>query len=350
MVLLMANIKVKNIYYMLTYAFRVLHEEKYRNIETEEFEYVSDLLAAIFCKGISSQVKRGLGKDYMQRRETLHSPKGKIEIAVSIKEQTMRSRKLACIYDSYEENTYLNQILKSTMYCLLRSDEVKQERKKSLKKLMLYFDDVDVIGLKNVHWKGIQYSKNNVTYKMLISICYLIVQGLLLSEEQGNIKMSKYVDDRQMYALYEKFVLAYYRKHYPELHPMPSGVDWNEDNGYFELLPVMKTDITLKYRGKVTIIDTKFYGKMLQSNQLYGSKTLHSDNMYQIFTYVKNKDINHDGSVSGVLLYAKTEDEEALDKTYVMSGNRISVKSLDLSQDFSLIKGRLDEVVKEMLE
>lgn len=346
----MANIKVKNIYYMLTYAFRVLHEENYRNIGTEEFEYVSDLLAAILCKGIASQVKRGLGKDYMQRRETLHSPKGKIEIAVSIKEQTMRSRKLSCIYDSYEENTYLNQILKSIMYCLLRSDEVKPERKKSLKKLMLYFDNVNMIGLKNVHWKGIQYSKNNLTYKMLISMCYLIVQGLLLSEEKGNIKMSKYVDDRQMHVLYEKFVLAYYQKHYPELHPMPSEVDWNEDEGYFELLPMMKTDITLKYRGKVTIIDTKFYGRMLQYNQLYGSKTLHSGNLYQIFTYVKNKDIKHDGSVSGVLLYAKTEDEEALDKTYVMSGNRISVKSLDLSQDFNMIKGRLDEVAKGMLE
>ena len=220
----MANIKVKNIYYMLTYAFKVLHEENYQNIETEEFEYVSDLLAAILCKGISSQVKRGLGKDYKQCRETLHSPKGKIEIAVSIKEQTMRSCKLSSIYDSYEENTYLNQILKSTMYCLLRSDEVKPERKKSLKKLMLYFDNVNMIRLKNVRWKGIQYSKNNMTYKMLISICYLVVQGLLLSEENGSIKMSKYMDDRQMYALYEKFVLAYYRKHFPELHPMPSRV------------------------------------------------------------------------------------------------------------------------------
>lgn len=346
----MANIKVKNIYYMLTYAFSVLHEEKYRNMETEEFAYVSDLLAAILCKGVSSQVKRGLGKEYMQHRETLHSPKGKIEIAASIKEQTMCSCKLACVYDSYEENTYLNQILKSTMYCLLRSGEVKPERKKSLKKLMLYFDNVDIIELKHVHWKGIPYYKNNITYKMLISICYLVVQGLLLSEEKGNIKMSKYVDDRQMHALYEKFVLAYYRKHYPELHPMPSRVDWNEDNGYLELLPVMKTDITLEYQGRITIIDTKFYGEMLQYNQLYGSKTLHSGNLYQIFTYVKNKDIHHDGSVSGVLLYAKTEGEEALDKTYVMSGNRISVKSLDLSQDFSMIKGRLDEIVKEMLE
>ena len=101
-------------------------------------------------------------------------------------------------------------------------------------------------------------------------------------------------------------------------------------------MPMMKTDITLKYQGRITIIDTKFYGKMLQSNQIYGSKTLHSGNMYQIFTYEKNKDVNHDGSVSGVLLYAKTENEEVLDKTYVMSDNQISVRTLDLSQDWEV--------------
>lgn len=103
----MARIKVKNIYYMLSYAFRVLHEEKYQDIATEEFEYVADLLAAILSKGVSSQIKRGLGKDYIQCREKLSSPRGKIDIAASIKDQTMLSHKLACIYDSCEEDIIL---------------------------------------------------------------------------------------------------------------------------------------------------------------------------------------------------------------------------------------------------
>lgn len=184
---------------------------------------------------------------------------------------------------------------------------------------------------------------------MLINICYLVVQGLILSDEKGNIKMSKYIDDKQMHALYEKFILEYYRKHYPELHPAPSRVEWNEDNGYLELLPIMKTDITLEYRGRTTIIDAKFYSRMFQYNRLFNSKTLHSNNMYQIFAYVKNKDVNNDGSVSGVLLYAKTEDEEALDQTYVMNKNQISVKSLDLNQDFEVIRSGLDVIAKKML-
>ncbi len=30
--------------------------------------------------------------------------------------------------------------------------------------------------------------------------------------------------------------------------------------------------------------------------------------MYQIYAYVKNKDVNHTGKVSGMLLFAKTDE------------------------------------------
>lgn len=213
---------------------------------------------------------------------------------------------------------------------------------------MLYLDNVDVIDLRRVKWKSFQYSKNNATYKLLINICYLVVKGLLLTEEKGDLKMSKYLDDRQMHNLYEKFILEYYRKHYPEFRPTPSPVDWNVDDGVKDLLPMMRSDITLEYQGRTTIIDAKYYSGMLQYNQLFNSKALHSNNMYQIFTYVKNKDVRHDGSVSGILLYAKTDEEEALDQNYSMSGNKISVKSLDLGQEFAGIKQTLDEIAEGM--
>lgn len=342
----MANINIKNVYYMLSYAFRVLNEEKYQDIKSEGYEYTADLLSVILAKGLSSQIKRGLGRDYLQRIDSLASPHGKIDISASIKEQSIITKKLVCCYDSYEENTYMNQVLKSTSLKLIQSDDVKVEHKKALKKLMLYLDNVDVIDLRSVKWKSFQYSKNNATYKMLINICYLVVKGLLLTEEKGDLKMSKYLDDRQMHNLYEKFILEYYRKHYPEFRPTPSPVDWNVDDGFKDLLPMMRSDITLEYQGRTTIIDAKYYSRMLQYNQLFNSKTLHSNNMYQIFTYVKNKDVRHDGSVSGILLYAKTDEEEALDQNYSMSGNKISVKSLDLCQEFAGIKETLDGIAE----
>ena len=59
--------------------------------------------------------------------------------------------------------------------------------------------------------------------------------------------------------------------------------------------------------------------------------------MYQIFSYVKNKDLELKGKdceVSGMLLYAKTNQSIQPDSDYLIDENLISVKTIDLNQDF----------------
>ena len=80
--------RVQNIYYMLAYAFRVLHEKGYRDVASEEFENGLELLAAILCRGVSTQIKRGLTRQYLTQEETLSVPRGKIEINASIRTLT----------------------------------------------------------------------------------------------------------------------------------------------------------------------------------------------------------------------------------------------------------------------
>lgn len=108
----------------------------------------------------------------------------------------------------------------------------------------------------------------------------------------------------------------------------------------------MQSDITIQKENTVLIIDAKYYSHTTQVQ--YDKHTIHSNNLYQIFTYVKNRDsefgdIEH--SVSGMLLYAKTDEEIQPDQDYKMSGNRISVKTLDLNKEFLEIKSQLDGIV-----
>ena len=73
-------------------------------------------------------------------------------------------------------------------------------------------------------------------------------------------------------------------------------------------MPDMKTDITLQKDGKTLIIDAKYYGHILKSSHQNAQKKLPSANLYQIFAYVKNLDRNVTGNISGLLLYAKTNE------------------------------------------
>ena len=107
----------------------------------------------------------------------------------------------------------------------------------------------------------------------------------------------------------------------------------------------MRSDITLSARGRVLIIDAKYYAATMQTN--FDKKTVHSGNLYQIFAYVKNKQAaleraGESVEVSGMLLYAATDEEVQPDATYRMSGNQIGVRTLDLDRPFEDIRAQLD--------
>lgn len=340
-------IQIKNVYYMLSYAFRVLNENSYKSIETEEFHNVAELCAAILSKGIATQLKRGLGKEYISETKPLSSPRGKIDIADSVKGLTILKGQLVCTYDDFSVNSYMNRIIKTTMLLLLKA-KISSVRKKELRKLMIFFDGVDVVDIHSINW-DIQYNRNNQTYRMLVSICYLVIKGLLQTQSDGSTKLMDFLDDQKMHRLYEKFILEYYRKEHPELNANASQIPWQLDDDNNELLPLMQSDITLRSGKQTLIIDAKYYSHSLQKHLNHTS--VYSFNLYQIFTYVKNmegksSDSVHD-SVAGLLLYAQTDSEGTLDLEYKMSGNRIAVKTLDLSMDFPLIRVQLDSIVKK---
>jgi 5-methylcytosine-specific restriction enzyme subunit McrC len=339
-------IPIQNIYYMLSYAFQVLNEQGYKNIATEQFNNVAELCAAILSKGVLVQLKRGLGREYIEQTESTSSPRGRIEISESVKTRSMIRKQLICSYDDFSVNSYLNRIIKTTMEILLHAD-ISKARKKELRRLLVYFGDVNLLDVHTINWR-VQYNRNNQTYRMLISVCYLVIKGLLQTNSDGTTRLMDFLDEQRMCRLYEKFILEYYRREFPQISASPSQIPWAVDDGMRAMLPVMQSDIMLEYENKVLIIDAKYYSHTTQAQ--YDTHTLHSNNMYQIYTYVKNKDADFEDrphTVSGMLLYAKTNETIQPDNAYLMSGNKVSVKTLDLNCEFAQIAAQLNAIVDD---
>ncbi|WP_026522912.1 5-methylcytosine-specific restriction endonuclease system specificity protein McrC [Butyrivibrio sp. VCB2001] len=340
------GILIKNIYYMLTYAFQILRQSNYDDIAAEDFENIHDMFAAILGKGVAQQLKHGLYREYVNNSDNLTTLRGKLDVPGTIKNKIQHKQKLFCDYDELSENNLLNQIIKTTMILLLKQRNVKMENKTVLKKDLLFFDGVDYIEPVMVKWDRIRYQRNNQSYRMLLNICRLVIEGLLLSTEEGAVKMATFLDDQRMSHLYEKFILEYYRYHHPELRANPDQVRWNLDDDNDMWLPNMITDITLKSRdGRVLILDAKYYGKQMQSN--FDAQTYRNANLYQIYTYVKNWDKEQTGNVSGLLLYAKTDEEFQPTNQFSMGGNKIAVGALDLNLPFAEIAGQLEKIVND---
>ena len=338
-------IRVRNVFHMLAYAFSALREQGYRAVATEDFDNAAELCAAILERGVSLQLKRGLGQEYVNRTETRSSLRGTIRVTETVKSQAIWRRQLVCSYDEFSVDTTMNRVIKATVALLVRSD-ISRARKKSLKKLMVYFANVRDIDLHTVDWNR-RYDRNNRTYRMLMAVCWLVVKGLLQTQSDGATRMMDFFDEQRMCRLYEKFILEYYRREHPRLRASASFVEWALDDGVSDGLPAMRSDITLSAGGRVLIIDAKYYASTMQSD--FNKKTVHSGNLYQIFAYVKNKQAvleraGESVEVSGMLLYAATDEEVQPDVTYRMSGNQIGVRTLDLDRPFEEIRAQLDGI------
>lgn len=345
------SIFIKNIYYMLSYAFTTLRQSDDDKIDTERFEDIHNLFAAILAKGIGRQLKQGLYREYINRKEDLSVMRGKIDMPGTIKNKLEKKQRITCIYDELSENNLLNQVLKTTVMLLVRYTDVDFEYKSVLKREMLYFSNVDEVEPHSIKWSSIRFQRNNQTYRIMLSICQMIIEGMLLTTDDGEYKLASFIDDQRMERLYEKFILEYYIKKHKELKVSASQIPWALDNGNGTLLPIMQSDITLENRAgdTVLIIDAKYYTHTLAENR-FNDRMLYSGNLYQIFTYVKNKDRSigdRKHSVSGMLLYARTDEDLQPDNSYLMSGNKISVRTLDLNLEFSEIARQLDNIVAE---
>ena len=346
------SIFIKNIYYMLSYAFQVLKQSNYDEVASEKFENAQDLFAAILSKGIAQQLKHGLYREYVTKNESLSVMRGKLNLSETFKNRIQRKQQLVCEYDELSENNLFNQILKTSIHYLLISDGVDTERKISLKKELVFFDGIELLRPSEINWSTLYYQRNNQNYEMLMNICYFVLEGLLQTTDNGEYKMMAFSDDN-MARLYEKFILEYYRQHHRYLSEVNSSqVKWNlvgeTNETMIRFLPAMQTDVFLRLNDKTLIIDAKYYGRTLQKQ--YDKYSLHSNNMYQIFTYVKNQDKDNSGNVAGILLYAKTEEDITPDCMFNMGGNQIGAKTLDLNKEFSLIANQLDKIAWDYFE
>lgn len=334
------KIPIRNIYYMLSYAYQTLNLSEYKQIGTEKFENVKELYAEILSIGIPVLIRGGLSKDYISVEETSNVIKGKIDINSTIKKNTLVNKKVAVVYDEFSENTLLNQIIKATLIYLSRSNKISQKIRRLFYGLLPYFTEVSDVELDLNLWKNVRYNRQNIRYQFIVDVCRYLYEQLLFDENSTFQMMKEVQDEQRLSSLYEKFIYAFFKREtkYNVSHPQ---IQWSVEDDFTDALPIMQTDLVLQKDKKTLIVDAKFYSENMVARFEGGSSKQKSSNLYQIFTYINNWKKEPGETVAGMLLYAKTTALNQPNHIYHIKGNKILVVSLDLQQDFSGIKENL---------
>ncbi|AWH95937.1 5-methylcytosine-specific restriction endonuclease system specificity protein McrC [Dietzia psychralcaliphila] len=339
---------IRNIYVMMAYAFRAIQKAGDEHLEVEQFDKLHDLFAEILVRGVGTQVKRGLHHDYLHRREELATVRGRIDVSRSISEHSRARGRLICSYDEYDSDTPHNRALKSVIILLVRHGEIRKDRKEALRRLLPYLDAVTTISPTSIRWNTLTYHRSNASYRLLLGACELVVRGLLPTEGSGNRKLTTWLSDDAMSQLYERFLMEYFIFHHRELSPSAPHIDWDYDYSLSSgtgQLPAMKTDLRLRGGHKTLIVDAKYYSKSMHTGQ-WGKESVSSSNLYQILAYTKNADIEQDGSVSGLLMYARTDAPSQPDLDMTVQGSRIGARTLDLNVPWNQLRTQLDGITE----
>lgn len=330
---------------MLTYAFRDFRFDIDADIAGERFEETHDLFAEVLFRGVSYLLKQGIFKTYESNEGALSTIRGKMHLYKTYEIKQTNPYQAYCIYDELAENNIYNQVLKTTFLRLLQCTNVSSSRKNSIRSILMYFHDIDSINLQTVRWNVFSFDRRNKSYQMLIYICEFIQKDMLMTTENGTYKMKSLSDDN-MCLLFQRFVLAYFQRHYPNTNARSEQISWNFINNN-SLLPLLQTDIMLTLGERTLIIDTKYYSRVFLSH--YDKIEINNQHLMQIQAYIHNYDAAHTGKVDGMLLYAKTEEvifPDDYEKPYEQpEGNRVYIRTLDLNQDFQSICTQLDNCI-----
>lgn len=342
------KIPIKNIYYMLCYAWDILDQKDTLDLGTERLDNIYNLLSRVYINGVTNLLKRGLSRYYIEETDEMPMIKGKIYISSSIRRQSLRFGKAVCSYDEFSSDIVLNRIIKKTINILLMTSGLDYGLKLQLNKLKPSFQMISDIELTNKVFASLRYDRSNHHYVLLMNISELIYKGLLTKEEGNKLQFSDFIREKQMAKLYEKFVLNFYKKHLDNSYRVHSPkIKWQINNNMTEedssLLPVMLTDIVVENTNKKTqlIIDTKYYSQTLISSNWSELKKVRTAHLYQIYAYIHES--KYDGQVLGMLLYPTVDKE--INTVFPMS-KTISIRTLNLDDEWTNIEARLLSLIE----
>lgn len=344
-------IPIKNLFFMLCYAWNVLSIKNTIKLQEEAFDDAYNLLTRLLIFGVRKIIKGGFNRSYIEQEEPLDTVRGKINLNETVSLRLKREMKCVCTFDEFSKNNSFNQIVKFTILSVLKNDHVDNGMKKELRALLPYFNDIDSLEPTNIVISGLSFNRNNQYYKMLINICVMIYKGTMVNEENGERIFRDFFREEQLQRVYELFILNFYainldksvyRVHAPKIKWV---LEENADERFGDLVDVVsnpadrRTDIVIENRetNKQLILDAKYYTEALVSGYYDNTiKRYRTGHIEQIRGYVT--DSGFEGKKIGALVYPTVKDDFPRPRLTPLQDARVVFKTLNLNQEWELIE------------
>ncbi len=340
-----AEIPVKNVYYLLCYAWRRLTEHDLLAVDTDGVTELVDLFGRVLLRGVSHLRRRGMDRGYLSREERTSTLRGRIVLDRTLREGLLQHGLVWCRHDELSHDVLHNRILRSTLETLAHDPMIDPDLAQKLATATRWFEGVHRVRLTPSVFRRVQLHRNNAIYGFLLDIAKLVMERLLVSEGSGRSLFSGFLrDEGEMRRLFEQFVRNFYSIELEEGLVGAKKLAWaatSLDEKSDSVLPAMITDVAVEYEDRTIILDTKYTAKSLVESYHGVGNRLRTEHLYQIYAYVRNAEILGDkwAHCEGILLYPCVHDRFRYE--YDIAGHRVRVCSVDLAAHWLSIREEL---------
>ncbi len=338
-------IPVRNLYYLLLYAWDRLPEGRAVDVSGVEGPELPNLLAKVLLEGTRRLLRGGLDRGYVERDEDTARPRGRMLVAETVSRNLLPRAQVACRADELSRDVPHNRIVKATLARLARTEEVEPALRGQLAALARGLGDVAEVTLSAADFRRVQLHGNNALYGLLLRVCALVHECLVPHQGGGRYRFRDFLaDERAMGLVFQAFVRGFYERELDQCgyRVGSDALRWTAETGLgwgHELLPSMQTDVTLRSETRTLIVECKWCKEPLRAR--YGRPKLRSDHLYQLFAYLRSMEERggQDVGCEGLLLYAMVD--RPANVMVAIQGHLIRVRTLDLSADWCGIREQL---------
>ena len=347
-------IPIKNLYYILCYAWNLAEQLEKIKVNAEDCKTYPDLFGKLLVRGCSLLFKRGLHHEYIEHEDVIYGIKGKWNVSKSVASPSYRMGLMDCSYDDYSDDILVNQIIYASLRRLIGLSELNSEIKKDVTQIYNRFPNITLINLSKQVFDDVIITSDNRFYGLIVHICELIYEVLLPEEEEGKYHFMNF-SQKRMNNIFEDFLRNFYKKEcaeeYPKVERSQIKYQLETISGSKSILPIMETDVTMcnEESRKKIIIDAKYYMETLVSRYSENVQgKVRNGHINQLLSYILNQENPNSPCTmnsKGILVYPKTNTDLNYTGIYKHTQHKIRFATIDLNEEWWQIEKRLKEII-----
>ena len=166
-------------------------------------ETLLEILIRIFCDKLTTALRKGMPRRYVEREEDLPTLRGQLDITRQFTRHAVNPSRLACRFDLLSEDIALNRIMKAAVVRLLRVSR-RNANQQRLRELAFVYADIADVPVSALRWDEVVIDRTNRSWQELFAMARLFLQDRYQTTTGGAGQGTAMLFE--MNALFEEYV------------------------------------------------------------------------------------------------------------------------------------------------